>query len=367
MAFFQLKSRAGKIEKEMLDASAFEQGDAPVNLAYPSDLFSDNASYGNAYTAFFISVHADEELAKVKDLTVNTYYTKDRKSGAMAQLSQEYGAGKVTAAISASVGTTSGYAAYKASSKGKLWNLSVGGLTGALTGGAIAIGGNNTGYKQQKACIILPTPNLDANYNFSWDASSNAILGGIADGAGGVIEGLGEVINNFSWNTIRNKFSEGIDAATALTNAITYKTPGIGDTVSRLNGYSPNPRKEQIFREPSFRHFTFNYTFAPRSQEEARNVEAIIRQFKYHAHPSLGAGDFCYRYPSEFDIVHYHNNEENLHLPKHTTSVLESVGVNYSPSDNYSFFSDGMPSLIQLSLRFVELGIITKEDIRKGY
>ena len=70
MAFFQLKSRAGKIDETMLDARAFE-GDAPVNLAYPSDLFSDNASYGNAYTAFFISVHADEELAKVKDLKVN--------------------------------------------------------------------------------------------------------------------------------------------------------------------------------------------------------------------------------------------------------------------------------------------------------
>ena len=43
MAFFQLKSRAGKIDETMLDARAFE-GDAPVNLAYPSDLFSDNAS-----------------------------------------------------------------------------------------------------------------------------------------------------------------------------------------------------------------------------------------------------------------------------------------------------------------------------------
>ena len=116
MAFFQLKSRAGKIEKEMLDASAFEQGDAPVNLAYPSDLFSDNASYGNAYTAFCISVHADEELAKVKDLTVNTYYTKDRKSGALAQASQAHGKNTVTATMGATAFAATATAIWKASS-----------------------------------------------------------------------------------------------------------------------------------------------------------------------------------------------------------------------------------------------------------
>ena len=67
MAFFQLNSRASAINEEMLKADAFEE--TPANLSYPSDLFSDNASYGNAYTAFFISVHADEELAKVKDFS----------------------------------------------------------------------------------------------------------------------------------------------------------------------------------------------------------------------------------------------------------------------------------------------------------
>lgn len=353
MAFFQLKSRAGKIEKEMLDASAFEQGDAPVNLAYPSDLFSDNASYGNAYTAFFISVHADEELAKVKDLTVDTYYTKDRKSGALAQVSQEYGKNTVSA--------TMGATAFIATALGR-WKLSSAptntkALKASLWGGAAAfatmIGGNNTAFKQQKACIILPTPNLDSNYNFSWESNSNAMMGGI-------IESVGDTVNNPSLGGMWNK-------VTGWAQSLVQRVPIAGDTVSRLSGYSPNPRKEQVFREPSFRQFTFNYTFAPRSEEEARNVEAIIRQFKYHAHPSLNESDFCYRYPSEFDIVHYHNGVENLHLPKHTTSVLESVGVNYAPSDNYSFFSNGMPSVIQMSLRFLELAIVTKEDIRQGY
>ena len=352
MPFFQLESRAGKVDEKMLDARAFE-GDAPVNLAYPSDLFSDNASYGNAYTAFFISVHADEELAKVKDLTVDTYYTKDRKSGALAQASQEYGKNTVTATMGATAFAATATAIWKASSAPILTKAieAVGGGLGAVV--ATTVGGNNTAFKQQKACIILPTPNLDSNYNFSWDSNSNATLGGI-------VETVGDTVNNPSWSGIMNK-------VTGWAQSLGQRVPLAGDTTSRLSGYSPNPRKEQVFREPSFRQFNFNYTFAPRSEEEARNVEAIIRQFKYHAHPSMNESDFCYRYPSEFDIVHYHNGVENLHLPKHTTSVLESVGVNYAPSDNYSFFSNGMPSVIQMSLRFLELAIVTKEDIRKGY
>lgn len=352
MPFFQLESRAGKINEKMLDARAFE-GDAPVNLAYPSDLFSDNASYGNAYTAFFISVHADEELAKVTDLTVDTYYTKDRRSGALAQASQDYGKNTVTATMGATAFAATAATIWKASSApilGKAVQAGLGGLAAVVP---TVIGGNNTAYKQQKACIILPTPNLDSNYNFSWESNSNAIMGGI-------IESVGDTVNNPSIGGVLSKFSGWVQN-------LGQRVPLAGDTVSRLSGYSPNPRKEQVFREPSFRQFNFNYTFAPRSEEEARNVEAIIRQFKYHAHPSLNSGDFSYRYPSEFDIVHYHNGVENLHLPKHTTSVLESVGVNYAPSDNYSFFSNGMPSVIQLSLRFLELAIVTKEDIRKGY
>lgn len=352
MPFFQLESRSGKIKKEMLDARAFE-GDAPVNLAYPSDLFSDNASYGNAFTAFFISVHADEELAKVKDLTVDTYYTKDRKSGALAQASQEYGKNTATATMGATAFIATAATIWKASSAPILTKAieAIGG--GSVAAFATMIGGNNTGFKQQKACIILPTPNLDSNYNFSWESNSNATMGGI-------VESVGDTVNNPSLGGIWNK-------VTGWTQSLSQRVPVAGDSISRLSGYSPNPRKEQVFREPSFRQFNFNYTFAPRSEEEARNVEAIIRQFKYHAHPSLNESDFCYRYPSEFDIVHYHNGVENLHLPKHTTSVLESVGVNYAPSDNYSFFSNGMPSVIQMSLRFLELAIVTKEDIRKGY
>lgn len=354
MAVYTIKSRAPTMTADMLDASEFEG--SVSNLEYPSDLLSNGSSYGNSYTAFFISVHAEEELAKSVDLVSDSHYVKDRKSGAMATQSEKYGSGTVSSAMGTAntVGAFGG--TYKMSSSPSNMRLAKAAGLGGVAFAATVTGGNNLEFKQQKACIILPTPNLDSAYNFSWESNSNIIMGGIVEGAGAVFN------NPFKLSTF-SKIGGAMGGALMVAG---MQAPG-GDTISRMSGYAPNPRKEQVFREPSFRQFSFTYTMAPRSEQEARNIEAIIRQFKYHAHPSLSSGDFCYRYPSEFDIVHYHNGSENLHLPKHATSVLESVDVNYAPNDNYAFFPNGMPSVIQLSLRFTEIAVITKEDIAKGY
>lgn len=366
MAFFNIQSNTADITSDMLSADFFEESSPSgvVQLAYPSDIWSASQSYGNSFTAFFISVHKEEELAKTDGATTDTYYYKDRKSGALAEQGKKYNTvdpktGEVTTdEVMLGVALTGGGAAaggtFLSSGSQPSAKIAKSVLAGGVVAGIAATGGNNLAFKQQKACIVLPTPNLQSNYNFTWESNSAEVVGAM-------VAGLGHFNNN---NDITNGLWSKIrDVTTALSSS----TPMYGDSVSRLTGKSANPRKEQIFKEPQFRQYSFTYTFAPRSEMEARNVEAIIRQFKYHSHPSLTAGDFLYRYPSEFDIVHYHNGTENLHLPKHMTSVLESVSVNYSPAETYTFFNNGMPSIIQLELRFLELGVLTKEDIKKGF
>lgn len=360
MAFFDIKSQVADMSENLLDASFFEGGNQVVQLAYPDDLWSMQPKYGNAFTAFFISVHQEEELAQVKGadgkpahVYEDSYYDKDRKSGALATQSSKYGEGSVmlgTALAGALPTATSTYMATSGTPNTARIAKSV--LSGVGVGAMSATGGNNLAFKQQKACIVLPTPSLQSSYNFVWESNNAQVVGGVVDAVGSV--------NNADTTGVWSKIG-------GVITALSSSTPMYGDTVSRMTGKSVNPRKEQIFKEPSFRQFSFSYQFAPRSEKEARNIEAIIRQFKYHSHPSLTAGDFLYRYPSEFDIVHYHNGSENLHLPKHVTSVLESVNVNYAPSETYTFFKNGMPSIIQLDLRFIELGVLTKDDIKKGY
>ena len=144
------------------------------------------------------------------------------------------------------------------------------------------------------------------------------------------------------------------------------KIPGTGG-ISRLTGLAPNPRKEQLFKNVNFRTFTFDYQFYPRDAAEARNVEKIIKEFKYHMHPEFkDANNFLYVYPSEFDIFYYKDTQENMHVNRHTSCVLTDMVVNYAPNGQFTAFSDGTPTQINITLTFKELATLTKEKIADG-
>jgi hypothetical protein len=129
---------------------------------------------------------------------------------------------------------------------------------------------------------------------------------------------------------------------------------------------APNPFREQIFRNVQNREFTFKYKFLPRSETEARNVRQIIQEFKLHMHPEMSTGGLFYIYPSTFDIVYYFNSHENTNLNKISTCVLEDLAVDYG-GQGFNTFDDGMPTEINLSLKFRELEVLTRERIEKGY
>ena len=65
---------------------------------------------------------------------------------------------------------------------------------------------------------------------------------------------------------------------------------------------------------------------------------------------------------STFDIE-YH---PNTHLHKISTSVLESVDIQYG-GDRPQFFTDDHPVETQLTLNFKEMEIITKQRILAGF
>ena len=336
---------------------------------YPSDILT-SGEYANSYTAFYISVHREEKLAETELLAEGQRYT-NAKRGAMAMTSvtngTEYnGAIKGVNAVS-SLATT----ATVSKMTDSIGIASTGAAKMVKDGATLAFGGvavgnttigelgaNNLAYRQQKAFIVLPTPALTSSYSMSWDQEPMPLAAGIAEGLARTWNGDPAKPDPLGW--LKNGGSIASDAIGALQ----LKTPEFGGFMSRTSGMAMNPRKEQLFKDVNFREFTFTYTFAPRNQDEAYKVKEIIRQFKFHAHPSLkdDGGNFLYIYPSEFDIVHYFNNKPNNNLPRHATSILKNVSVNYAPNGHYNVNADGFPSQIQLSLQFEEVALLTKKD-----
>jgi hypothetical protein len=125
-----------------------------------------------------------------------------------------------------------------------------------------------------------------------------------------------------------------------------------------------NSKEELLFRSVEFRTFDFSYVFAPKSDTEATTVLNIIRMFRHHMLPEYKDDqEFMFLYPSEFNVKYMHNGKENPYLSKHITSVLLSVSTDYTPNGQWNSFAGGFPQQINMTLRFKELGIPTKETV----
>ena len=137
-----------------------------------------------------------------------------------------------------------------------------------------------------------------------------------------------------------------------------------------------NPHTQMLFRSPALRQFSFQFKLMPRTRAEAKEIIKIVQFFRLAAYPSLGKeaatpgakalAMSTYTFPDVFEITYLRNGSENKNLIKLGRAYLTSITVNYNPSSP-SFFDDGMPSEIDLSLTFQETKALSREDIKAGY
>jgi hypothetical protein len=142
-----------------------------------------------------------------------------------------------------------------------------------------------------------------------------------------------------------------------------------------------NPMLEMIYKSPNFRTFQFDFTFYPRDEREALEVQKILERLRFHQAPEILKGDkgsetsgFLVP-PSEFDIKFYYAGGENPNIPQIATCVLTTIDINYAPNgfsayevpgeNKPSLGRTGMPVAIQATLQFQETTYLTKEDFRQ--
>lgn len=363
-------------DKPLGTATEFEGGKYSTSgLSYPSDLLSPGNPYGNNFVVFYVNVHEDSLLTK---LPGENYISPDKVNprergatagsgiGTVGAAGGVIAGGAVAGVIADPVGrvgravgapplaTPTGVAA-------RLLKESIKPASNALIGGLAAlaaikvVGGVDKQYKRQEKAIALYVPNeMSIKYGANWEETSLATTLMAAQ----TVENAAKL-----QGTALVQDVAGYLAGQAL------RVPGAGEFLSKTSGVAMNPKKEQIFKSIDYRTFSFNYQFFPRSKKEAQDVRNIIKQFKLHMHPEFkpNTGQFLYLYPSEFDIYYYVNGKENMNIHRHTSCVLTDMSVVYSPQSQFTSFSDGMPSQINISLTFRELALLTKENILDGY
>ena len=364
------------------------------NLVWPVDLLSlENNPYGGSYTVFFISEHQDASISKVK--TNAAEFTLNARGGSIAETMKTSSADSRRAAeatINASMGYLLGKSAGVLLEKtpginavssvlSKIAKKSVGSASDVarttletLGGGAVAysvgFGEAKTQYTTLKVCIALPTPSITQTNSISWketDSGSSALSSihhWIARSSGNASNT--NTTNPSAFSNTNSGFWETMGEA--LTSTALASTDVVqGGFMSRLMGKAQNPRKEQMFEDVEFRSYDFKYEMFARSKEEMDSIESIIKVLKYHAHPELTSSTFLYIYPAQFDIVHYFKDKPNPHMPRHATSILKNIDVEYGNDGILSFHNDGSPVRITLTLKFDEIAVLAKHDILQGF
>lgn len=359
-------------------ASYFDYNKYKIDqLSYPNNLQSEE--FGGHKVMFYINIAEDSKFLGDKGDSFEldgTDIARYRGAGIAQDLSLVGAAASAMVPGILEAGIAGATLAKSTIWDGSVWNITKRVLLGAATGIGAGILAAGIGYeavsdmaasatrkqKRLKSAIALHVPNsLQIRYSTNWESTDTATAFMAATG--------GEALMKFfDPKSQKLPTKEGNDGAynSVVANIALTKGPNAG-MMSSLTGLAANPRKEQVFKGVDFRTFTFDYQFFPKSSDEAKNVENIIKMFKFHMQPEMkGVDSFIYLYPSEFDIVYYKDEDENMHIHRHTSCVLVDMVINYTPNGNFNTFANGMPTQINISLTFKELMLMDKSLISNG-
>jgi len=223
--------------------------------------------------------------------------------------------------------------------------------------------------------IYLP-PNVQDTTTATYEGAATGVIGAAAAGAGNILKNMGKkdyeaaaqgLVDSAKSLVGEAALRAGVEIAEAVTGA-----EGTRGLINKAFGQADNPYMEVLFTQMELRTFSYNFTFAPKNENERDDVQKIIALFRFHMAPELkGAANRFLTLPSEFDIHYMYQASdgqasENDYYNKIATCVCTACDVNYSP-DGVKSFEDGSPTKITMTLSFQETELLTKERVNQGF
>lgn len=126
-------------------------------------------------------------------------------------------------------------------------------------------------------------------------------------------------------------------------------------------GASINPYLIMLFKQPTFKEFSFSWSFTPKNQKEAGQLLQILDTIKKNMLPATTgpAGAFLL-YPNKVIISVSGGYFPNI--MKFKPAVISGINIDYTGSGSPSFFEDGMPTVINLSMQVKEIEVWYNEE-----
>ena len=195
---------------------------------------------------------------------------------------------------------------------------------------------------------------------------------------GGTLNPAQKELSNIAFKTILEGVSEGgkvarraFDKAVKNKNLQRAVAGYVGGTavgvdpneiLSRLDGTIFNNNLALLFKGPTLRPFTFQFTLSPRDRGEAVQVQKIIRAFKQSSATQKTTGDIFLAAPNTYGLQFFKGPTPHSFLPQFKECALLNVGVNYMPDNSYMTYEDSSMVSYSLTLSFQELEPIFNSD-----
>lgn len=234
-------------------------------------------------------------------------------------------------------------------------------LSNGLTSSTGYQGGYSDFFIQQSIALYMPPEGLKSTDRQQWETVDFGMFGTVANMVTAAADGT---MNAAQYGESLKTLLQG-----STTSAISALGIPVKEMLEKRGNYALNPHVELLYKGVGHREHQFSFLLFAKSEAETRTIDNIVKTFRYHQAPEFtGVGNGFFIYPSVFDIGFYSGNRLNTFLPKITTSAMTSIQVEYGGiGGEFKTFMNDAPNVVQISMTFQELEIITKEKIEQGF
>jgi hypothetical protein len=213
---------------------------------------------------------------------------------------------------------------------------------------------NSVGSAPTIAKVRLPVPtSLTDNYgvNYSEEALGTGVGASLNAAAGGDMSGLAGTV-------AASTLAAGIEGNSPIGKAAIASGEQVA---SAMSGIALNPFLTIMFKSPQYKEYTFSWRLFPKNNTEAITIRNIATLIRYHMLPdrSSGFGGAILTWPS---LVRCQIVAKGNELYQFKYGVIKDFHVNYAPDGTPSFYKDGQPTAVEMSLHIQEVEYFIKSN-----
>jgi hypothetical protein len=227
--------------------------------------------------------------------------------------------------------------------------------------------------KPKRLHTYFPIP---AGLNFSDSAEYNNVNLGMLGGAvftaaqKALQDGTG--VQGAASDVISKMTSTGkAEAGSIALKQIAQKLSGQQDAISLATRKVANPNTNVTFSGHNVRTFSFTFKMIAKSQKEALLIRRINERFRHYTYANLVDDEtgFMLSFPPTWLIRFYDAPEkggefkEIIHIPRIFSCYLTGVNSTFNAGQN-TFYNDGAPVEVDMTLEFQETRALTRKDIQ---